>query len=564
MAKKDVYVSHREKTVKGKKQHRIIFVERNEPGKEVDSGIRGIPDHFATLTELKQYVADHRDQWELDANVTVRTFPFMDHIPNRTFENKYAGKSPSQVWDAWKPVQRQHFMIDHGIYDVNKEGKQLSAEAKKKYVDVNLLVRDKLKEHVDMGQYEKGGVAKRGDMPLIELAQLINQQLSRHAADDKYYGSEECERIDEIIYNNLPFDPETDEDAISYCIKATPEEILRYDMMRVLDAIAQTPKAAMGGIAGRDEEFNVDIDEMKLYLENDGHLYQTRLTPLYTNLMTKMARGTYDHSYVPQSFKHIVDVADKKYQKEMDQSPRHGGYILSSDDRKKLAEVLANDFQSAAQRGEHNNFLPAKYQKKTFARGGVATTSWKKNAVTELNAQTGFKLKASDMELPYSLEDDGFYARSKDHEFLVFKNATEAHHFANRKVKDDLESEPELFSKDFLENHIYVTDTDRRIMAGEEADNATEDMDQDSEEYTETHDRVYNEWYEGLVKPIVFLVEEHGLYSTEDLMKASFIRIDEEAAAKDAVNIDGVAHFLASYDGEEIELPSGAVAYRVN
>ena len=40
--------------------------------------------------------------------------------------------------------------------------------------------------------------------------------------------------------------------------------------------------------------------------------------------------------------------------------------------------------------------------------------------------------------------------------------------------------------------------------------------------------------------------------------------IDTRRAATDAVNDDGAANFLASYDGSQIDLRSGAVAFRHN
>jgi hypothetical protein len=40
--------------------------------------------------------------------------------------------------------------------------------------------------------------------------------------------------------------------------------------------------------------------------------------------------------------------------------------------------------------------------------------------------------------------------------------------------------------------------------------------------------------------------------------------IDIEGASEDAVNMDGVAHFISSYDGEEIALDNGSYAYRIN
>jgi hypothetical protein len=40
--------------------------------------------------------------------------------------------------------------------------------------------------------------------------------------------------------------------------------------------------------------------------------------------------------------------------------------------------------------------------------------------------------------------------------------------------------------------------------------------------------------------------------------------IDFDNASKDAVNMDGIAHFLARYDGETIYLDNNVVAYRTN
>ena len=44
----------------------------------------------------------------------------------------------------------------------------------------------------------------------------------------------------------------------------------------------------------------------------------------------------------------------------------------------------------------------------------------------------------------------------------------------------------------------------------------------------------------------------------------SWMSIDFEEAAQDAIKTDGVAHFLDSYDGYEEEVPSGAVAFGTN
>jgi hypothetical protein len=40
--------------------------------------------------------------------------------------------------------------------------------------------------------------------------------------------------------------------------------------------------------------------------------------------------------------------------------------------------------------------------------------------------------------------------------------------------------------------------------------------------------------------------------------------IDIQSASENAVYTDGIAHFLSSYDGEQIDLSNGHVAYRTN
>jgi hypothetical protein len=68
---------------------------------------------------------------------------------------------------------------------------------------------------------------------------------------------------------------------------------------------------------------------------------------------------------------------------------------------------------------------------------------------------------------------------------------------------------------------------------------------------------------EDLDDPMEYL---EGIYGKGDALKEAIRigRIDYDEASQDAVDTDGVAHFLASYDGDEVELPNGKVAYRTN
>lgn len=189
-------------------------------------------------------------------------------------------------------------------------------------------------------------------------------------------------------------------------------------------------------------------------------------------------------------------------------------------------------------------------------------------------------------------------------EWLIFDSHDEAEMACVDYVREELEDEPSLFTQSWLENFVTITDTDRRIMANEEADFRVRDMNDEElideadlrDEYDEIQEKIdeyeekdkdtsaledkleklvdeardqllekiYDEWYEGLEDPIQFLCEEQGIYSRDDLLKQSWIQIDIDEAAEDAVNTDGVAHFFAGYDGNEVELSDGTVMYRTN
>jgi len=189
-------------------------------------------------------------------------------------------------------------------------------------------------------------------------------------------------------------------------------------------------------------------------------------------------------------------------------------------------------------------------------------------------------------------------------EYYIFPDEERAEKFAEERVREDLENEPELFSQDWLNNFIYISDTDRRIIAQEESDYEVEEMDEEDilldspsedrnvqelrgkidetddplkiQKYEEqiekeiedarenNRSRIYEEIYYSLEDPINYFVDERGIYSKEDLLKQPFIQIDKSEALKDAIRTDGWQHFIATYDGDSTELPSGRVLVRLN
>jgi len=112
-----------------------------------------------------------------------------------------------------------------------------------------------------------------------------------------------------------------------------------------------------------------------------------------------------------------------------------------------------------------------------------------------------------------------------------------------------------------FERYLIVSDTDRRLLAQEMADSYVDDIrnedggnrlieeaNLDLSEYEEAdedrqeemldeareivYDEYYDTWYDGLSDPYYFLVEEQGLYSSQDFANASFVQIDYEALAE--------------------------------
>ena len=143
-------------------------------------------------------------------------------------------------------------------------------------------------------------------------------------------------------------------------------------------------------------------------------------------------------------------------------------------------------------------------------------------------------------------------------------------------VKDQAESEPELFNQSFVQNYLTITPTDRRIIAVEEADSRLEDR--DYRELAEMYEQEYGEEPDEemdsedirealssdiadsiekqLEDPIQYFVHDQGIYSLEDLMKANFISIDTDEMAEDAVATDGWPHFISHYDHSYEETPN--------
>src|SRR4030042_6278230 len=128
-----------------------------------------------------------------------------------------------------------------------------------------------------------------------------------------------------------------------------------------------------------------------------------------------------------------------------------------------------------------------------------------------------------------------------------------------------------MFTQTWLQDFIYISDTDKRMICNDEEDSIREQVrdekldEEESPEKEEEIDKIVEtrvkEYEISLKDPIEYFVNEQGVYSVEDLMKQSWINIKIDEAAKDAVRTDGWAHFLSRYDGEYETTENGIVYF---
>lgn len=194
-----------------------------------------------------------------------------------------------------------------------------------------------------------------------------------------------------------------------------------------------------------------------------------------------------------------------------------------------------------------------------FAKAPMAEPTMKDTKIDGENIKSSVEREGEAVTFQAVETEDGA-------EYEVYDNYEDAEREAIKRVERDLDDDPSMFSQEWLQNHAYISDTDKRIIAGEEADARLDGEEFENDEEREAkYDEIYEEVHQKLKDdPHDYFVNELGAYSDEDYYKASFVQIDTREAARDAVQTDGVAHFLNHYDGNEIEMEDGRYAYRTN
>ena len=86
-----------------------------------------------------------------------------------------------------------------------------------------------------------------------------------------------------------------------------------------------------------------DVDELVLYISNDGDLYRSRTTPIINNLKKKYAKGAYDRDLAVKAFMYLADDGVRKYDKEFGSG--QGKLFLDKATREEIAKELRDRYE---------------------------------------------------------------------------------------------------------------------------------------------------------------------------------------------------------------------------
>ena len=172
-------------------------------------------------------------------------------------------------------------------------------------------------------------------------------------------------------------------------------------------------------------------------------------------------------------------------------------------------------------------------------------------------------------------------------EWNVVENEDQERELAIEIVKQDLDESPENFEPNFIESHINMDrlrndlESDLQnsneenlremrdrdfwkewVRSGRDLPEEDEDGNVREPEDSEIEELASEQTAEQLKDPMQYLEDIYG----DDAVKRAIeiAGIDIDAAAEDAVDTDGPAHFLSSYDGNSYTTDAGLVYWRHN
>ena len=95
--------------------------------------------------------------------------------------------------------------------------------------------------------------------------------------------------------------------------------------------------------------FDRTANELKLYIDNDGQLYNSRYMPIIKNLSKKMKKGKVDKRLAVKGFMYLVDDGVKKYIKDYG-----GSGVFTKRDKIEVAKEFADEFEEIYKNKEYD------------------------------------------------------------------------------------------------------------------------------------------------------------------------------------------------------------------
>ena len=234
------------------------------------------------------------------------------------------------------------------------------------------------------------------------------------------------------------------------------------------------------------------------------------------------------------------------------------------------------------------------FNEDNFAEGGEVE-DWMEEALASLIEETG----NDNLEITYVVDSKikyEFIASDGDVEYRVFISEEDAENIAVEQVTEDLQENPDYFNQDWLMNYIdgrdffeeqltemndsYVQDIESETYKTKYANRLIDELvenglmdeeDAESDNAEELADDLKYDYVALLTQEkleegndgLDYFINNFGEKETFKMVLDNNL-IDIEEASKDAVQEDGIGHFLSSYDGETLYLSDDCVAYRVN
>ncbi len=144
-------------------------------------------------------------------------------------------------------------------------------------------------------------------------------------------------------------------------------------------------------------EGDIESRELKLYIDNDSQLYNSRFMPIMKNLTKKMKKGNFDKKLAIKGFMYLVDDGAKKYVKDFGGNAKE---MFSKKDRIAVASDLADEFEDAYKNKEYSFMenineagFPAKLSPPSSPKVKKAQKVWMKKYMNPKGGPNVIKLR---------------------------------------------------------------------------------------------------------------------------------------------------------------------------